>query len=319
MQRFRPTQSFPSRFISDKKRARCIAAVTALPLVLAAGLLLPVQGLAQQTGAAAEMGSIGNGGSTGIANANALLAPVMPSGVVFVYDINGQVSARRGQQSVSLERYDSLRAADPLSFELPRDSSLGLVLSNGIGLWVKGPARFTIKKFDQRPFEGNSRQTAYEPTQSALDIELERGTFAFNERNLSALSTVRFHFGEGSVLDAHEAASLLLQIGTGASGSSDRISLLNGRALLHYGGHASALLIGSGQYIELDRSGTTLRLPSQLTTDQLLSDQTITNHAFLINERLWFFSENNEPLPRAQVIIPENLWLSKPHSPTRIR
>lgn len=248
----------------------------------------------------------------------------MPAGFLFLYDADGGVQIQRGGQPVQAQRQQTLDTAEPIRVTLAEGGKLALAFSNGVGMWAKGPGSFTIRHFGQIPFQGNSRQNPYEPTSSALEIDLERGTFSFAERQLSALSAMRLNFGNGQVLDAHETASFLIEVGGGVQGNRDRISVLNGRALLHSSGQrGSAVLIGSGQFL-LQERGTAagaqqLRLPEQLTTTQQELDAQTAHHAQMVNDRIWFVREAGSDAAQAQVVVPVNFWLGKPHAATRIR
>lgn len=248
----------------------------------------------------------------------------LPGGFAFIYDMDGRVSLEKGNTPLQSKRKATLLIEQPIHVRLERNASIALVFSNGTAMWAKGPGNFTIQEFAQQPFQGNSRQNAYEPTHSALSIDLGRGTFSFAERQLSALSSLRLNFGEGHVLDAQETAAFVLQIGVGSHANEDRVSVLNGRALLNYGSQAgSAVLIGSGQYLQLERNATGnargLRLPAQLTTEQSERDQRLAHHAQTANDRIWFIREPGSASAQAQIVVPVNFWLTKPYAATRIR
>lgn len=248
----------------------------------------------------------------------------MPAGFLYLYDVDGSVSIHKGGKAIASPVQQTLEADQPLQVTLGSGATVATVFSNGVALWAKGPGNFTIKRFEQQPFQGNSRQTPYEPTTSTLEIDLGKGTFAFAERHLSALSTLRLNFGEDHVLDAQETASFLVEVGAGVQGNQDRISVINGRALLHYHGQrGAAVLLGSGQYLQLGRnqalSTQQLRLPEQLTTTQMEIDARQANRSQIINDRIWFTRDSGSAAATAQVVVPVNFWLGKPHAATRIR
>lgn len=292
--------------------------VAAQPLAANSGVVSSGAAANVSEQAAATVGQSGQG----VATSSSSFLGQMSAGFLFLYDLSGSVQVQKGSTVVPAALQQTLQADEPLQFTLGKDAIVAVVFSNGVSLWAKGPGSFTVNRFEQLPFVGNSRENGYEPSNSALEINLEQGQFAFAERQLSALSVLRLNFGEGHVLDAHETPSFLVTVGRGAE--QDRISVLDGRALLHhYGQKGSAVLIGSGQYLELERGRITqrqqLRLPEQLTSSGREADAHEAYRAQMANDRVWFIREEGAAAASAEVALPANFWLGKPHAATRVR
>lgn len=115
-----------------------------------------------------------------------------PTSKIYVADVSGSAQIDTGETIDDLTKR-SVYTAQGTVIETKEDSTNAMVMSNGTGLYFDPATRLEVRKFAQEPFTPNRNDMEVEPSVSATETFLSRGTIGLCTSKLVAGSTMNYN------------------------------------------------------------------------------------------------------------------------------
>jgi hypothetical protein len=133
-----------------------------------------------------------------------------------------------------------------------------LSLSNGCALGVWEDSEVHFERYWQRPFTATKENLEYEPSNSALTIQLKRGSLSFSADRVSPLSQIVIEL-PGARIQVHEASG---RIGLDDRGA--RLTITTGIVSYRAPGMEEEEFINGPSIVRIRRTGTGFGPPVEL-------------------------------------------------------
>jgi hypothetical protein len=115
----------------------------------------------------------------------------MPDGVAIVTSQHGSIQITDTEGKKSRPKLHEPRTLSSQTIDTKKDSYIFFALSNGLGIGIGENSQVSFTTYGQEPFSAQQEGLDYEPSVSALTLEIERGTLAIMSEGLSPLSQAR--------------------------------------------------------------------------------------------------------------------------------
>lgn len=151
-----------------------------------------------------------------------------PGGKIYVASLTG-VSQSASGETVEALTPKSIFPAAGSRIETKPNATLSMVFSNGTGIFLDQDTHIQVKRFTQETFVANRTNLELEPSVSATEVFLSRGTLAVSTSKLVAGSMMSFLTPLGSI--NLRGGKVVLE----AASDEVKISLLDGEGTVHGG------------------------------------------------------------------------------------
>ncbi len=136
------------------------------------------------------------------------------------------------------------------------DSTLFLVLSNGVAISLGPNTELSIERYTQEPFPPKKESQQYEPSESDLQLNLSKGSLCFAFEHLSPVSQARIQTPNGE-LRIHSGNSILV-----VDQNQTEINMFSGTATFYYPNSSGRAFISDSQSIVINSASAALAKPA---------------------------------------------------------
>ena len=180
-----------------------------------------------------------------------LIAKVEPAGIAIISSRNGDV--RIDSQKPKLHTQVELTGK---TLQTGTDSSLFIVLSNGVAISLGSNTELTVEHYTQTPFSRKKQSQQYEPSKSHLKLKLTKGSLCCAFGHLSPLSEARVETPNGE-LRIHKGNSMLR-----VDAAQTEIHAFSGSATFYYPHQKGRTFIANSQSVVIDSGSATTGKPA---------------------------------------------------------
>ncbi len=146
------------------------------------------------------------------------------------------------------------------------DSTLFLVLSNGVAISLGSDTELSIERYTQKPFSSKKESQQYEPSESQLQIRLSKGSLCCAFEHLSPVSEARVATPHGE-LRIHNGNSILV-----VDTIQTEINMFSGTATFYYPNGNGRAFISDSQSILIDSNSGSLEKPASTAAIETLDE-----------------------------------------------
>ncbi|MEO0054756.1 MAG: hypothetical protein RLZZ50_703, partial [Verrucomicrobiota bacterium] len=175
-----------------------------------------------------------------------------PAGKFYVADVEGVAEVSAGGKIEDMKE-KAVFDAEGTVLETKPDSTISVVMSNGVGLNFAPETKLVVKRFQQDPFQPNREDLETEPSISNTRVSLIRGAVGISTGKLVAGSSMVLETPHGSLnVLSQTAQKVAIQV----SDTTTTVTVFAGAVTLRLDNMGSGETLTPGQQATIKRQGT---------------------------------------------------------------